>query len=165
MDVSITSSWAPPLLLRDSQLHGSEGSLSLLLYLHTGAKHRPVWNPRNSRSAAALFGRKVSPAHQVLALFCLTLGQKGFLQGFEEGRRRSDKNHIDRTGGFVLSRQKQTLLTRADVAQTIEDSPEGNPEENPEEGPEERTPDISPCEPTCQKRQHPCEQRNCLYSQ
>lgn len=62
-------------------------------------------------------------SHQltILPLFCLTLGQKGFLQGFEEGRRRSDKNHIDRTGGFVLSRQKQTLLTRADVAQTIQE--------------------------------------------
>ncbi|UKZ60946.1 uncharacterized protein TrAtP1_002218 [Trichoderma atroviride] len=124
------SSWAPLLLrLPTAWLKG----FSVISSYKIHVLHRPVWNPRNRRSAAALFGRKVSPTRQTLTLFCLTLGQKGFWQGFEEGRRRSDKNHIDRTGG-------QMLLTRADVAQTFEDSPGENPGEGPGEGPEETGP-------------------------
>ncbi|KAL9488051.1 hypothetical protein ACSS6W_000328 [Trichoderma asperelloides] len=62
-------------------------------------QHRPVWNPSHNRSAAALFGEiSLNPS-----TLCLTLGQKGLLQGFQEGRRRSDKNHFDRAGGFVPS--------------------------------------------------------------
>jgi hypothetical protein len=88
-------------------------------------------------ASIALFGIPVIIVLQLLSLgegltqalppVCLTLGQKGFLQGFEEGRRRSDKNHIDRTGGFVLSRQKRTPLAGADVAQTVEESPGERP--------------------------------------